>query len=68
MIFYNAVKMILIRLSLFSHLRRLISSVIPVPPKGGHHDMPLSNREVTVLRYLANGMSNKEIAEQLFIE
>jgi two-component system response regulator FimZ (fimbrial Z protein) len=28
-------------------------------------DMPLSNREVTVLRYLANGLSNKEIAEQL---
>lgn len=29
--------------------------------------MPLSNREVTVLRYLANGMSNKEIAEQLLL-
>ncbi|MBM3069785.1 fimbria biosynthesis transcriptional regulator FimZ [Lelliottia sp. RWM.1] len=30
-------------------------------------DMPLSNREVTVLRYLANGLSNKEIAEQLLL-
>jgi two-component system response regulator FimZ (fimbrial Z protein) len=29
-------------------------------------DMPLSNREVTVLRYLANGLSN-EIAEQLLL-
>lgn len=29
--------------------------------------MPLSNREVTVLRYLANGLSNKEIAEQLLL-
>lgn len=29
--------------------------------------MPLSNREVTVLRYLANGMTNKEIAEQMML-
>ena len=35
--------------------------------KGEHNDMPLSNREVTVLRYLANGLSNKEIAEQLLL-
>ncbi len=35
--------------------------------KGMAADMPLSNREVTVLRYLANGLSNKEIAEQLLL-
>jgi two-component system response regulator FimZ (fimbrial Z protein) len=35
--------------------------------KGMAVDMPLSNREVTVLRYLANGLSNKEIAEQLLL-
>ena len=35
--------------------------------KGVLNDMPLSNREVTVLRYLANGLSNKEIAEQLLL-
>jgi two-component system response regulator FimZ (fimbrial Z protein) len=29
--------------------------------------MPLSNREVTVLRYLANGLSNKEIADHLLL-
>lgn len=35
--------------------------------RGTMDDMPLSNREVTVLRYLANGLSNKEIAEQLLL-
>lgn len=34
---------------------------------GATGDMPLSNRELTVLRYLANGMSNKEIAQQLLL-
>ena len=34
---------------------------------GAAVDMPLSNREVTVLRYLANGLSNKEIADQLLL-
>lgn len=63
---YNAVKMILSGYSFFpSETLNFISNTRP--PKGGHHDMPLSNREVTVLRYLANGMSNKEIAEQLLL-
>lgn len=63
---YNAVKMILSGYSFFpSETLNFISSTRT--PKGGHHDMPLSNREVTVLRYLANGMSNKEIAEQLLL-
>ncbi|WP_217992195.1 LuxR C-terminal-related transcriptional regulator, partial [Enterobacter hormaechei] len=34
---------------------------------GAAGEMPLSNREVTVLRYLANGLSNKEIADQLLL-
>ncbi|AIP95646.1 fimbria biosynthesis transcriptional regulator FimZ [Salmonella enterica] len=63
---YNAVKMILSGYSFFpSETLNFISSTRT--PKGRHHDMPLSNREVTVLRYLANGMSNKEIAEQLLL-
>ncbi|EBG5648629.1 fimbria biosynthesis transcriptional regulator FimZ [Salmonella enterica] len=63
---YNAVKMILSGYSFFpSEMLNFISNTRT--PKGGHHDMPLSNREVTVLRYLANGMSNKEIAEQLLL-
>lgn len=35
--------------------------------RGELRELPLSNREVTVLRYLANGFSNKEIAEQLLL-
>lgn len=35
--------------------------------RGDLSELPLSNREVTVLRYLANGLSNKEIAEQLLL-
>lgn len=37
------------------------------PRRGDLTELPLSNREVTVLRYLANGLSNKEIAEQLLL-
>lgn len=63
---YSAVKMILSGYSFFpSETLNFISSTRA--PKGEHHDMPLSNREVTVLCYLANGMSNKEIAEQLLL-
>lgn len=35
--------------------------------RGDLAELPLSNREVTVLRYLANGLTNKEIAEQLLL-
>ncbi|CAI8768373.1 MULTISPECIES: fimbria biosynthesis transcriptional regulator FimZ [Kosakonia] len=63
---YNAVKMILAGYSFFpSETLSYISQ--PSKRKGEQRDMPLSNREVTVLRYLANGLSNKEIAEQLLL-
>jgi len=63
---YNAVEMILTGYSFFpsetlSFINHLGSRT------GAAVDMPLSNREVTVLRYLANGLSNKEIAEQLLL-
>ncbi|MEH4641433.1 fimbria biosynthesis transcriptional regulator FimZ [Enterobacter hormaechei] len=63
---YNAVEMILTGYSFFpsetlSFINHLGSR------KGAAVDMPLSNREVTVLRYLANGLSNKEIADQLLL-
>ena len=64
--FYNAVEMILTGYSFFpsetlSFINHLGSRT------GAAVDMPLSNREVTVLRYLANGLSNKEIADQLLL-
>lgn len=63
---YNAVKMILSGYSFFpSDTLNFINNINA--QKGVLHDMPLSNREVTVLRYLANGLSNKEIAEQLLL-
>ncbi|WP_410734346.1 fimbria biosynthesis transcriptional regulator FimZ [Citrobacter freundii] len=63
---YNAVKMILSGYSLFpSDTLNFINNINA--QKGVLNDMPLSNREVTVLRYLANGLSNKEIAEQLLL-
>ncbi len=63
---YNAVEMILTGYSFFpsetlSFINHLGSRT------GATVDMPLSNREVTVLRYLANGLSNKEIADQLLL-
>ena len=63
---YNAVEMILTGDSFFpsetlSFINHLGSRT------GAAVDMPLSNREVTVLRYLANGLSNKEIADQLLL-
>ncbi|KFC80512.1 fimbria biosynthesis transcriptional regulator FimZ [Buttiauxella agrestis] len=63
---YHAVEMLLSGYSFFpSETLELISN--PTSRKGGTDDMPLSNREITVLRYLANGLSNKEIAEQLLL-
>ncbi|MCM7343389.1 fimbria biosynthesis transcriptional regulator FimZ [Enterobacter hormaechei] len=63
---YNAVEMILTGYSFFpsetlSFINHLGSRT------GAAVDMPLSNREVTVLRYLANELSNKEIADQLLL-
>ena len=63
---YNALEMILTCYSFFpsetlSFINHLGSRT------GAAVDMPLSNREVTVLRYLANGLSNKEIADQLLL-
>ncbi|HGF6042670.1 MULTISPECIES: fimbria biosynthesis transcriptional regulator FimZ [Enterobacter] len=63
---YNAVEMILTGYSFFpsetlSFINHLGSRTCAAV------DMPLSNREVTVLRYLANGLSNKEIADQLLL-
>ena len=63
---YNAVEMILTGYSFFpsetlSFINHLGSRT------GAAVDMPLSNREVTVLRYLANGLSDKEIADQLLL-
>ncbi|HHS7207480.1 TPA: fimbria biosynthesis transcriptional regulator FimZ [Enterobacter hormaechei] len=63
---YNAVEMILTGYSFFpsetlSFINHLGSRT------GAAVDMPLSNREVPVLRYLANGLSNKEIADQLLL-
>ena len=63
---YNAVEMILAGYSFFpSDTINLINH--PARRKGEQWDMPLSNREVTVLRYLANGLSNKEIADHLLL-
>jgi len=63
---YNAVEMILMGYSFFpSETLNFINHL--GSGKGMAVDMPLSNREVTVLRYLANGLSNKEIAEQLLL-
>jgi Response regulator containing a CheY-like receiver domain and an HTH DNA-binding domain len=63
---YNAVEMLLTGYSFFP--TETLSFINHIGPgKGMAMDMPLSNREVTVLRYLANGMSNKEIAEQLLL-
>ena len=63
---YNAVEMILTGYSFFpSETLSLINHL--GSRTGAAVDMPLSNREVTVLRYLANGLSNKEIADQLLL-
>lgn len=63
---YNAVEMLLSGYSFFPY-ETLSFINHHGSQKGALNDMPLSNREVTVLRFLANGLSNKEIAEQLLL-
>lgn len=63
---YNAVEMILTGYSFFPS--ETLSFINHIGSRtGAAVDIPLSNREVTVLRYLANGLSNKEIADQLLL-
>ncbi|RWR01051.1 fimbriae Z protein [[Pantoea] beijingensis] len=63
---YDAVKMLLAGYSFFpSKMLKLINN--HKLRNASPDDMLLSNREVTVLRYLAQGMSNKKIAEQLLL-
>ena len=63
---FNAVEMILSGYSFFpAETLSFINNF--KTQRGKFTDTPLSNREVTVLRYLANGLSNKEIAEQLML-
>lgn len=62
----RAVEMLLAGYSFFpSETLNLLSH--HSPRRGEVNELPLSNREVTVLRYLANGLTNKEIAEQLLL-
>jgi len=63
---YNAMEMLLSGYSFFpSDTLNFINNA--THQRGHSSETPLSNREVTVLRYLANGLSNKEIAEQLLL-
>ncbi|ANG91854.1 fimbria biosynthesis transcriptional regulator FimZ [Enterobacteriaceae bacterium 155047] len=63
---YNAVEMLLSGYSFFPS--DTLNFIYNATHQRGHSsETPLSNREVTVLRYLANGLSNKEIAEQLLL-
>ena len=63
---YNAVEMLLAGYSFFPY-ETLSFINHQGSNRGAVSDMPLSNREVTVLRFLANGLSNKEIAQQLLL-
>lgn len=63
---YNAVEMLLAGYSFFPSEILIQFNQFPRRQRE-RDDMPLSNREVTVLRYLANGLSNKEIAKQLLL-
>lgn len=62
---YNAVEMLLAGYSFFPSDTLKFINKPNAHNKNG--DMPLSNREVTVLRLLVKGLSNKEIGEQLLV-
>lgn len=63
---YKAVEIILSGYSFFpSETLHFISS--KAASQRQLDDMPLSNRELTILRYLANGLSNKQIAGHLLL-
>ncbi|WHP30257.1 fimbria biosynthesis transcriptional regulator FimZ [Trabulsiella odontotermitis] len=61
---YKAVEMLLAGYSFFPSSSL---SMINHSRRGDLPELPLSNREVMVLRYLANGLTNKEIADQLLL-
>ncbi|MFW0765991.1 fimbria biosynthesis transcriptional regulator FimZ [Trabulsiella odontotermitis] len=61
---YKAVEMLLAGYSFFPSSSL---SMISHSRRGDLPELPLSNREVMVLRYLANGLTNKEIADQLLL-
>ena len=63
---YKAVEMLLSGYSFFpADTVNLFSQ--KASRRGEVTELPLSNREVTVLRYLVNGLTNKEIADQLLL-
>ncbi|MGU3521810.1 fimbria biosynthesis transcriptional regulator FimZ [Enterobacteriaceae bacterium C23F] len=63
---YKAVEMVLSGYSFFpSDTLNFLSN--NATRRGDINELPLSNREVTVLRYLVNGLTNKEIADQLLL-
>ncbi|XUA18288.1 fimbria biosynthesis transcriptional regulator FimZ [Citrobacter sp. OP27] len=63
---YKAVDMLLAGYSFFPSDTLNFLSNNPAR-RGELNELPLSNREVTVLRYLVNGLTNKEIADQLLL-
>lgn len=63
---YKAVEMLLSGYSFFpANILNFFSN--NSARRGEVNELPLSNREVTVLRYLVNGLTNKEIADQLLL-
>ncbi|MFK3660197.1 fimbria biosynthesis transcriptional regulator FimZ [Scandinavium sp. NPDC088450] len=63
---YKAVEMLLDGYSFFpSDTINLLSQ--HATRRNEQVELPLSNREVTVMRYLVNGLTNKEIADQLLL-
>jgi LuxR family maltose regulon positive regulatory protein len=53
-----------------TYVERILAAIKPVPPRpkrSGGLVEPLSEREVEVLRYMAEGLSNPEIARRLYL-